>query len=334
MRRLIFLIAVVALSPLACERAPSQVGVQTEVRRGPVQASVAITPAQALAGERLQVHIAVTTDAGVTLTTPLLEIPSDQTIESFQVLESSDTTDVPLKNGGRSWSQSLILDSFDPGEHAFPAVVIAFHDTRGETDTAGHIETEPLTITVTSALDPSQAELHDIRGWIDIPGDPWWPWLLAIGGGVLVVIVGGLWRALRDPSEGPPPTAAEIARAALSVLCERKDLRAGNVDVFYTSLSDIVRQYIEGRFGLRAPRKTTAEFLSDAEQDRRLTDTQRAGLHSFLRTADLVKFAMHEPTIDQGETAIAQADQFIDEVEAAFETAKAEVPRGTEVATC
>src|SRR5258707_12752244 len=57
-----------------------------------------------------------------------------------------------------------------------------------------------------------------------------------------------------------PLSAFEIALAALQRL--RQD--SPTVEVFYTRLSDIVRQYIEDRFGLHAPERTTEEFLAEA----------------------------------------------------------------------
>lgn len=317
MRRLI-LIAGLAMVPLACEPPPADDAVRADVDRGPVRASVTISPAEATTGERIDVTLEVQTEANVVIAKPLLAVPEDGVVGGLNILQSSETIDLPLEHGGRLLTQKLIVDSFAPGEHEFPAIAIEFKDGRTEPTNTGQIETEPLTITIVSTLDASEAGLHDIDGWIDLPGPPWWPWVLAIGCGVAIVGGLGLWFALRERDEGPPPTAAEIARAAMRTLRGKQYLQRGDANAFYTNLSNIVRQYIEGRLGLRAPRKTTDEFLRDAQQDARLTDSQRLGLHEFLRTADLVKFAMHEPDIEQGTQAIDEADQFVNEVEATF----------------
>ena len=136
---------------------------------------------------------------------------------------------------------------------------------------------------------------------------------------------------MRRTEEGPPPPPAEIARAAIHALRGTSLLSQGDFDTFYTTLSDIVRRYIEGRYGLKAPRKTTGEFLMEAERDSRLRDDQKSQLQAFLRTADLVKFAGHEPPASHGTAALAMAQQFIDDTEAAM----SELDQDTgEVATC
>jgi hypothetical protein len=330
MRRLLMIAAGLAIMPFGCEQPPADEGIRSAVDRGPVHASVTVSSAEATAGERIAVSIEAQAEADVIIATPLLLSPEDAQLGGLTVLQSSDTMDLPLENGGRRWTQELVLDSFEPGEHEFPAITIEFKDERSEPAVTGQLETEPLTVTITSTLS-ADAELNDIRGWIDIPGPPWWPWVLTAGSGLFLLGGIGLWLGLRDRVEGPPPTAAEIARAAMRNLRAQQYLQQGEANAFYTNLSGVVRQYIEGQFGLRAPQKTTDEFLRDAERDSRLSDSQRIGLHDFLRAADLVKFAMHEPNIEQGEQAINDADHFIDEVEAAF--AAATTP-SREAATC
>jgi hypothetical protein len=69
----------------------------------------------------------------------------------------------------------------------------------------------------------------------------------------------------------------------------------GDPRAFAIAVSDAVRVYLEERFTLRAPERTTEEFLRDLQKTSALTPQQKASLAAFLEQCDLVKFARFEP---------------------------------------
>src|ERR1043166_4566829 len=150
-------------------------------------------------------------------------------------------------------------------------------------------------------------DIRDIKGLVPVPHS-WW-WLLSII--VLGAIAWWLWRR-KKPTVAtetvPPPTPLEVALAAL------EQLRAQSlpVELFYTRLSDIVRHYIDGQFGLRAPERTTEEFLAEST----LPGASMALLSTFLQESDLVKFARLRPGRDDMERAFDAAEKFVRETQA------------------
>ena len=150
-------------------------------------------------------------------------------------------------------------------------------------------------------------DIRDIKGLVPVPHS-WW-WLLPVI--VLGVIAWWLWR-LKKPTVAtetvPPPTPLEVALAAL----EQLRARSLPVELFYTRLSDIVRHYIEGQFGLRAPERTTEEFLAEST----LPGASMALLSTFLQESDLVKFARLRPGRDDMERAFDAAEKFVRETQA------------------
>ncbi len=60
-------------------------------------------------------------------------------------------------------------------------------------------------------------------------------------------------------------------------------------------MSGVLRRYLEDRFGLHAPERTTEEFLRELEFGDALARGHRAELRRFLMQCDLVKFARHQP---------------------------------------
>ena len=57
----------------------------------------------------------------------------------------------------------------------------------------------------------------------------------------------------------------------------------------------IVRVYLEGRFNLHAPDRTTEEFLFELQSSNRLVNDHKELLREFLGECDMVKFAKAEP---------------------------------------
>ncbi len=109
----------------------------------------------------------------------------------------------------------------------------------------------------------------------------------------IVLIALGIWfwwkrRPAAQPVIIPPHVRArEKLNAALLLL---NDPRA-----FCIAVSDAVRVYLEERFHLRAPERTTEEFLRDLQTTTHLSAEQKQTLAAFLERCDLVKFARFEP---------------------------------------
>jgi len=106
--------------------------------------------------------------------------------------------------------------------------------------------------------------------------------------------------------------AHELAYARLEQLLGRGFLEKGQVKAFYNELSWILRHYIEDRFGLRAPERTTEEFLRELEGNGTLETSWQRILAKFLCHCDLVKFAEHIPETGEIQETFDTTKAFIE----------------------
>jgi hypothetical protein len=215
---------------------------------------------------------------------------------------------------GRIWSQRLVVDTFQSGTQAIPPVTARFVDRRGDIELSGEVTTSALDIEIGTALTEAaqNAAIRDIRGPVTVPLTNWGAWI--VSGGVLILLIGGIVTVLigRGAAADAPPLPPHIlAQRELDALEAEGLLQRRCFQPFYFQLTDIVRHYIEGRFGLLAPTRTTPEFLDDMRTSDTLDRPQQEQLMSFLRIADLVKFALHEPQADEGHDALHMARCFV-----------------------
>ena len=82
---------------------------------------------------------------------------------------------------------------------------------------------------------------------------------------------------------------------------------------FCTRLSEVVRVYLEERFGLKAPDQTTEEFLASLPQNSALDAALKPLLEDFLTQCDWVKFAQGDPGRTECERLHQMASRLIDE---------------------
>ena len=176
----------------------------------------------------------------------------------------------------------------------------------------------PLTLEIVSILSETNREVKPARAVLEWPSRvPRWIWVLPLVVG-LAALAG--WLAKRFLSKPrtilhipPPEPAHEVALRALRALKNKGWIEAENVEPFYVELSNIVRRYIEDRFDIRAPERTTEEFIREAAESKDLSAAQQELIRAFLEQADLVKFARFRPTRSDMEAAFDTAERLIRE---------------------
>lgn len=143
----------------------------------------------------------------------------------------------------------------------------------------------------------------------------WQFWVLAtIIGIALLGLVAYWWLTHRElRSIEPAKDPWETALARLEALSQRNLAKQGKFDAYYVDLSAILRYYIEGRFALHAPERTTQEFLGEMMETDLFSKEQEEFLKTFLRLCDRVKFARHELGLLDMEASFTQVSNFVKE---------------------
>lgn len=115
----------------------------------------------------------------------------------------------------------------------------------------------------------------------------------------------------RDIKPAPKLPPHVIAIKALDELRNRKLWQNGKHKLYYSSLTDILRLYIEGRWSVGALEMTTDEIIS-ALRDVDIKHDSRSNLVAILRTADMVKFAKALPDAEENEQLFTYAYYFVE----------------------
>ncbi len=144
---------------------------------------------------------------------------------------------------------------------------------------------------------------------------------LMIIGIAVALLSAAAFFMFRKRRQKPVPTLSpeEIATQELDHLESLDLLSQKRVKEFYYRLTAIIRRYIELRFGIMASEQTTEEFLASMKNDDRLTADEKEILQGFLSTADLVRYALHEPPVAEVQASMVMARGFVDRTPAAEE---------------
>lgn len=115
-----------------------------------------------------------------------------------------------------------------------------------------------------------------------------------------------LARRVREHRMSPIERAwAELARLVKKGLPKR-----GRYKDFYVELTMVVRRYVQRRYGIKAPHMTTEEFLRECSASGGAVSASDS-LKGFLESADLVKFAGVEATVEMADDATEAARSYL-----------------------
>ncbi len=121
----------------------------------------------------------------------------------------------------------------------------------------------------------------------------------------------------------PPLPPHIIAFSELDKLREQRLYQEGDTKGFYSRLTDIMRNYIDGRYGVQAISMTTDEIV-EAIRNLEIPRRCEMELQAMLRDADLVKFAKAEYESSTNESYLASAKAFVEETMEVVEEEQAE----------
>jgi hypothetical protein len=227
--------------------------------------------------------------------------------------------------------QQLTLMTFDTGQIQLPAVGLTYAKSFDDPMRLKAF-TEPIdlyaTTMVVDTLQPYKPIVEPIAAPIRMKEV--FPWILVA---LLAVLVGlGIWLFVkrRKPKidadgniiKGPviPPYTKAIND--LENLRQQKLWQSGKVKEYFSMLTDIAREYIEGQFGVNAVEMTTDDILEEIKPLRFSTEAYNK-LKDTMEIADLVKFAKYNASNLENDIAMNNMTDFVNESYAHYQDMKA-----------
>jgi hypothetical protein len=212
------------------------------------------------------------------------------------------------------------FQTFALGAVSVPGPPVRFR-IPGEPPRDGNFPVARFVVVPTVPLDGPEPPLKDIHGLVP---PPWWatlPWWWIAAGLALLLALLFLWRWLRRrkpaapavPVEAPAEPPEHEARRRLHELVAQRLPEAGRTYEHGTELADLLRRFVERRFGSGvAPGDTTGELAARLSARGDVTYADVAALRSILEACDLTKFARRPYDTARAHEAEATAARLID----------------------
>ena len=279
------------------DRAGEEWGLEHAYADGGVEVVLRLDRTEISTAEWVLVEVAVLAAEGLSVRLPAAE----QAVAGGLEVARTDTVPPALQEGGQvRWVRRFEMQPFLAGTYQVPGLAVVVAGEDGATTVT--IRTEPVDLTVTSVFSGVEEtpRLQEVAE--PMPAPPrvgrlvLFAALAIVAAGVaaaLVVLVRR--RAARSAARSALVPPHEAALAALRKLAA-DDVLHRDLLAFHTAVAAIVRRYLERRFGVRAPERTTEELMFILAGGSWLDDPQRRALHAFLAQCDQVKFARARPT--------------------------------------
>jgi len=317
---LIFLAVICFLSIYSCNKKTKQEegdkenGISRVYHRGPVSINLFASGKEITSVDRLKLTIEVVSNENCEI-----ELPEyGKKLNQFGIVECKTQQPELVGKNKKKIKRSYLLEPFLSGDYTIPSMKVKFRKKDGAGDETGEVETEALTIRVTSLFSGKMEDLklHEIRPPVEIPRSyVFLIWTLIAALAVSAVIIIFVLRRRKWINQGAVNkylAAHVIALSELEKLAGDRLSERGQVKIFYQRISNILRRYIENRFGLRAPEQTTEEFLVGLDSETNLDKSFKPLLRKFLVQCDLVKFAEHRPDSEDIDKTFENCRAFID----------------------
>ncbi len=240
----------------------------------------------------------------------LVQLPGEHApIAGCQVMAYAEK-DVSRKHAGFLARQGIYtLKAFELQRVTIPPLPIKIEWDNGNSETA---YTAPVQVTVGSMHPEKGLHLINPRGPMPLS----WTGLLVMGLGLIAVMVllARLFIHQRGPKGKKRPSAQRMARQGLRLLSHSDMANPESGQIYFTTLSKVIRRYLSERYQLPALEWSRIAVL-EALQAQGVEADKLELINALLQEADLVKFAMEPVSQERLQAAHALAELIIVQTE-------------------
>ena len=243
-------------------------------------------------GQQAHVTIDVTARKGDKIAFPSLK-ENHYLVSGVELLKVSKADTISLENNLIKVSKQLTITSFDEFNYPIPSFTIKVNGK--------DYQTNALSLKVI-AVDVDTLHLDNPFAWSD------WQPLILFSLLLIISCIAFLYCAVKLKKNKPIFAKKKVIKhipahkKALSTIEEVKHKKWANSDdqkLYYTKLTNILRCYIEERFGFNALEMTSSEII---EQLKLVSNKQMIQeLKELFETADLVKFAKYSVAMNEND---------------------------------
>lgn len=290
------------------------VGINTAVAANPT-IKVSLDSAYLLMGKTTPLHVELVNDASAS---GHILIPKDSVCDKVEVLKILNADTSSVGSGRQEIKLDILLQSFDSGMYRLnPIKYVEGSETISSNQPV--LKVIPVSIDTLQTIH-DYADVADIdRSFIDYLPDfvvDYGLWILALilvlGIAAYIVYVVTKKKNPFAPAPEKPVPPYEKALQELNQLRGEKLCEQGRERDFYTRLTDILRVYLHGRFGINAMEMTSTQIRHTLQHNEE-TRLSKKNMDQVLETADFVKFAKVRPLPDDNVKAFNSAMQFIED---------------------
>lgn len=275
-----------------------------------VKASSQIDKDHYLIGDYIRLQIQVTTDS-----TNQLFWPQAEGISSFDII-SVNPIDTIRQQSSYILNQEIVYSIYDSGKYAMPVIQFQYKKAGGQQ--MNSVFTDSINFTVGTLPVDTTSAIKPIKGNLDVKVKNYL-WLYILIGVIVLGIIGfGLYltffskKSIKNilPKTKPKPLH-ERTLEKLKLLDEKKLWQRDEIKEYFIELTDILRDYMEQRYAVKAMESTSDEIISQLTHLQ--TDPDLISKIAFiLEVADMAKFAKSKPLPNENTLAMNYAINYVE----------------------
>ena len=247
----------------------------------------------------------------------------DTLATNVQILEKLKTDTAKISDGRISITTEYLVSSYDSGFYYVPEFLF---ETATEKVTSNPVGLTVNTVQVNEQTDDINAEKNIMSApfsWIELAR---WSGIGLAAVLIIAIIVLLLMRFVFNKKVTILPETPEVVLPAHVVALQKleqikteKIWQQGQIKQFYTDITDVIREYLSGAYGINAMEMTTDEIVALVKKNKDL-DEIRLVLKDMLELSDLVKFAKFVPLENENEKAVLDAFMIVEKTTKEEET--------------